>query len=145
MTPWTRLFVGLLVAGGTMAVCAASPGGGPQGARPEPANGASIYLTHCASCHGTSGRGDGAVAPYLRIPAADLTRIAARNRGVFPGERVRRIIDGRQRVRTHGDSDMPVWGPIFGRSSIRPDEAIVDATLGDLVAHLESLQERPAE
>jgi mono/diheme cytochrome c family protein len=35
--------------------------------------GAGLYSSHCASCHGTSGRGDGPAAKSLRIPPADLT------------------------------------------------------------------------
>ena len=48
------------------------------------ARGAPLYKQYCASCHGTSGRGDGAMRQYLRIPPADLPPIAAGNNGVFP-------------------------------------------------------------
>jgi mono/diheme cytochrome c family protein len=111
----------------------------------EPLDGASLFRAHCASCHGVSGRGDGAVAKFLRLPPANLTRISARNEGVFPADRVARVIDGRQVVRTHGDSTMPVWGPIFARSPIVGDEAAVDARIRALVEYLESIQEKPAE
>jgi mono/diheme cytochrome c family protein len=145
MTPWSKVAVGLMIVAGATALCAGRPDARASAAAAQRDEGASIYRAHCASCHGPTGRGDGAVAPYLRVAPPDLTRIAARNRGVFPADRVRRIIDGRQVLRTHGDSEMPVWGPIFGRSPILPDEGAIDATLGALVDHLESLQDRPAE
>jgi mono/diheme cytochrome c family protein len=142
MTPSTRSLAVVLILATMIPLCAARPGGGAPAAPPD---GAALYRAHCASCHGPAGRGDGAVAPYLRLPPADLTAIASRNRGVFPADRVRRIIDGRQAVRAHGDSDMPVWGPVFGRSPIVSDEAAIDATLRALVEHLASLQGRPAD
>lgn len=40
---------------------------------------------------------------------ADVTTYAARNGGVCPSERLRRIIDGRD-VPAHGEPEMPVWG-----------------------------------
>jgi hypothetical protein len=64
---------------------------------------------------------------------------------VFPTDRVARAIDGRNVVRTHGDSTMPVWGPIFARSPIVADEAAVEARIRALLAYLESMQERPGE
>lgn len=121
--------------------------GGPARTSParEAPDGASLFKAHCASCHGVSGRGDGAVARFLRLPPANLTRISARNDGAFPADRVARVIDGRQIVRTHGDSTMPVWGPIFARSPIVGDEAVVEARVRALVQYLESIQEKPAE
>ena len=64
--------------------------------------------TYCASCHGESGRGNGAVAIFLRRRPADLTQIAMRNKGTFPADRVYQMIDGRQAVKAHGESQMPV-------------------------------------
>ena len=145
MTPLTKAIIAVGVLAGAMALCATAPTARGHDGGAQPYDGSLLYRTHCASCHGADGRGDGAVAPYLRIPPADLTRIAARNSGVFPAERIRRIIDGRQVVPAHGRTDMPVWGPIFGRSPVIPDEVAIDRTLGALVDHIRSLQERPAE
>jgi hypothetical protein len=77
---------------------------------------------------------------YLRIAPADLTAIAARNKGRFPAEGVRRAIDGRQAVRSHGDSAMPIWGDAFSTS-----EADAAARIQALVAYLESIQTRSGE
>ena len=145
MTPLTKVTIAVGVLAGAMALCASAPDARGRDGAAQPYDGSLLYRSYCASCHGSSGRGDGAVAPHLRHPPANLTRLAARNNGVFPGERIRRIIDGRQVVPTHGQTDMPVWGPIFGRSPVIPDEAAIDRTLGALVEHIRSLQEHPAE
>ena len=115
-----------------------------SGVREQP-DGAFLFRAHCASCHGVSGRGDGAVAKFLKLPPANLTRMSARTGGVYTADRVARTIDGRHVVRTHGDSTMPVWGPIFARSPIVADEAAVEARISALVAYLESIQEQPAD
>ena len=57
-------------------------------------NGADIYRAHCATCHGLAGKGDGPVAPALNATMPDLSTIAQRSGGVFPVERVRKIISG---------------------------------------------------
>ena len=73
------------------------------------------YESHCATCHGVSGKGDGPRAAVLPIRPADLTMLAQRNGGIFPAERVAGIIDGRlsTEVVAHGDRTMPVWGITF--------------------------------
>ena len=81
--------------------------------------GQQLYRTHCASCHGTAGLGNGPLAEYLKVPPANLTAIAARNRGVFPTEVVHQVVDGRRVVKTHGDSTMPIWG-----GSMLPSRAV---------------------
>jgi len=105
--------------------------------------GATLYKTYCASCHGASGRGTGAVAVFLRVAPADLTQIAKRNKGVFSPEQVYRIIDGRQTVKTHGESQMPIWGDAFSKSMGGTDAKTVEAKIRELVDYLESIQEKP--
>ncbi len=70
------------------------------------------FNLYCASCHGESGNGDGPKAAGLEIRTPDLTTLTARY-GTFPAERLRRMIDGREDVKAHGDRDMPVWGVWF--------------------------------
>ena len=94
------------------------------------------FLTYCASCHGTDASGNGPVAPALRQPPADLTRISLGNSGVFPSVRVRRIIDGRDVV-AHGTPDMPVWGSVF-----RGGQDAVRARIDALVAYVEAIQQK---
>jgi mono/diheme cytochrome c family protein len=106
-------------------------------------SGRSVFTSYCASCHGQSARGDGPVAAFLKRKPADLTQIASRNNGTFPADRVSGMIDGRQVVRTHGDSEMPVWGDAFGKSITNADERGIKAKISALVDYLDSVQERP--
>ena len=75
----------------------------------EMSRGEHEYMNSCAACHGAEAKGDGPLAKLLTERVPDLTRIAERNGGVFPIDRVMDIIDGRKQIRAHGDS-MPVWG-----------------------------------
>jgi mono/diheme cytochrome c family protein len=103
-----------------------------------PPDGAQLYRTYCASCHGNRAAGDGPAAIAMQVPPPDLTRIAARNQGVFPAERVRQIIRGRGPA-VHGDRNMPVWGDVFARRVAgAPTDALIDA----LVRYLDGLQQR---
>lgn len=106
-------------------------------------DGKSVFTTYCASCHGESGRGNGAVAIFLRTRPADLTQIAIRNKGTFPSERVYQLIDGRQVVKPHGESQMPVWGDAFSKATTDSDERAIKVKIDALVAYLESIQEHP--
>ena len=107
-------------------------------------DGGTLYRTYCASCHGTGGRGDGPVAPHLKKPPANLTQIAVRSNGVFDAQKVGQFIDGRNVVRPHGPSEMPVWGDAFTRTTTESDEAAVRQKIEALVRYIETLQERPA-
>ena len=72
---------------------------------------------YCASCHGTTGKGDGPTASVLKTRPTDLTSLARRNDGAFPEVRVVEVVTGTGRqVDAHGSSGMPVWGPIFADS-----------------------------
>jgi mono/diheme cytochrome c family protein len=93
------------------------------------------YVNLCASCHGTSGKGDGPVGKFLNKPPADLTKLSERNSGVFPSERVYEIIDGRQEVGVHGPREMPIWGRAI---PIAPARA--RARIQEIVDYLATLQ-----
>jgi hypothetical protein len=115
----------------------------PQQKTVSQMTGMEMYESFCASCHGVRGKGDGPVAPLVKIGVPDLTRIAYRDGGEFPTEDVRRTIDGRFDRPAHGPRDMPVWGWQFYNSTTMndPDErARVDALIGKLVDYLRSIQ-----
>ncbi len=50
------------------------------------------YLNCCAVCHGESGKGDGPLAAQLKTTVSDLTEIQKNNGGVFPFDRLYRVI-----------------------------------------------------
>jgi mono/diheme cytochrome c family protein len=106
--------------------------------------GGETFRTYCATCHGTSARGDGPLASSMRRKPANLTEIAKRNGGVFPSEMVFKVIDGRQPIRGHGGPDMPAWGDAFTKSREAGDEERVKSVIQALVDYLDSIQLRPA-
>jgi mono/diheme cytochrome c family protein len=123
-------------------------GGAPASAQ-EPGNHAALgsyfFKTYCATCHGTSARGDGPLADSMRRRPSNLTEIAKRNKGTYPKELVYKIIDGRAKVPGHGGPDMPVWGDAFMRTSESADEASVKHRIQALVDYLETVQARDAQ
>lgn len=105
--------------------------------------GARLFRTHCATCHGTDARGNGPMAEQVRRVPPDLTDYTARNGGVFPSERLYRIVDGRN-VPSHGDRDMPVWGDVFSRSQDGLTDEAVKARIEAIVRYLQGIQRRVA-
>jgi mono/diheme cytochrome c family protein len=112
-----------------------------SGAQLARANGRALFLEHCASCHGASGRGDGPVASSLRHFPSDLTQFAKRNGGVFPSAKVHRIIEGRD-VGAHGSGEMPVWGHVFRTMPSETSDGSAAERIEAIVLYLESIQER---
>jgi mono/diheme cytochrome c family protein len=139
------LISGLLALVGLTTVSILEAAGGGIGQEQARFSGRTLFLTYCASCHGTSARGDGPLAENLRKPPPDLTQFARQNKGAFPSEMVRRIIDGREPVKGHGGSDMPVWGDAFSRTQEDSDPASVKQKIQALVDFLESIQERAGQ
>jgi nucleotide-binding universal stress UspA family protein/mono/diheme cytochrome c family protein len=107
--------------------------------------GGELFRTYCASCHGTSARGDGPLASTMTRKPTDLTEIAKRNGDHYPPELVFRTIDGRKPIRGHGGPDMPVWGDAFARSRDVSSDEQVKKMIQSLVDFLESIQTRPAQ
>ena len=63
---------------------------------PGVAQGQQLYAQYCASCHGSTGKGDGPEGRSLTTPkASDLTQIAKGNNGKFPFYETMLIIEGR--------------------------------------------------
>lgn len=136
------LVAALVMACGLLLPGLAAPAAAQEYRQVTPA--ATVFSTYCASCHGTSARGDGPLASNMIKKPANLTEIAQRNGGKFPSEMVFRTIDGRQPVRGHGGPDMPVWGDAFSRSREAGDADRVKAVIQSLVDYLDSIQVRPA-
>jgi mono/diheme cytochrome c family protein len=100
--------------------------------------GRTVYLRYCVTCHGDGARGDGPLAKDLRVPVPDITTLAARSGGIYPEERVVRIISKGNEVRGHGSEDMPAWGSAFNRTD--GIEAPVDEAIRNLARYLGSVQ-----
>jgi mono/diheme cytochrome c family protein len=103
-------------------------------------SGRDLFRTYCATCHGTTGRGNGPTAEELRHRPADLTQLAKQNGGVFNSALLHRIVDGRT-VKAHGTMEMPVWGDAF-KWRLGLDEDGIKTRIEALVRYLESIQER---
>ena len=114
---------------------------------PIPADpGRGDFMTYCAACHGVSGIGDGTVAEFLTLTAANLTQLSLKNGGIFPRQRAIEVIDGRAQVSVHGERDMPVWGDWFkfeadSDGAGTKTEKVVRERITALVDYLESLQQ----
>jgi mono/diheme cytochrome c family protein len=102
-------------------------------------SGETLYVNHCAVCHGKSGRGDGPFAGILRVAPADLTTLAARNGGTFPDAAVTRFVDGQSVPPAHGTRQMPVWGRWLGKP-IAPGTSSEEVARGEILAILEYLK-----
>lgn len=108
---------GLRTWGFVLLAAGALPGQGDAETDEIVLRGAWEYHEACAVCHGRDGSGDTAMHEILKVPPTDLTRLSERNGGVFPFDRVFRVIDGRAEVKGHGTSAMPVWGSTFRREA----------------------------
>ncbi|MCK5575500.1 MAG: cytochrome c [Sphingomonadales bacterium] len=96
---------------------------------------------YCASCHGVDAKGNGPISRALVMKPSDLTRIAARNEGTFPDERVLGIIDGRADILAHGPREMPVWGYEFDWDPLRmPVNPDAKTRIHHLVDYLKTIQ-----
>ncbi len=106
------------------------------------------YVHQCASCHGTTAKGDGPLRPFLVKPPSDLTTLAQRHDGKLPEQQVREMIDGRgmNEPGPHGNREMPVWGQRFRddaqetRLGRWKPERKVRQRLDALVTYLQSVQ-----
>ena len=79
----------------------------------------------------------------LRTPPPDLTTLAKRHDGKYPAGFVSAVLIFGKSFASHGSEDMPIWGSRFKKL-----DPIHDPTgqqhIDDLVAYIQSLQEKPA-
>jgi mono/diheme cytochrome c family protein len=107
----------------------------------DPPSGAQTYATHCASCHGLHGEGDGPVASVMQINVPNLRTLVQRHGGEFPADAVEGFIDGRNLPVAHGDRVMPVWGDVFDTTSrLLEDAPAARARIDAVVEYLRELQ-----
>lgn len=137
----------VVVGGALLWVSAQSVGAQEMGPGGRIITGKGEFRNHCAQCHGMDGKGDGPVAPALKVVPANLTMLAKNNGGVFPEERVLNSLKGTEQIEAHGTkgTPMPVWGLAFRASTesgtgadFTPQE--VDKKVKLLVDYIKSIQ-----
>jgi len=107
----------------------------------NPVSGARLYKQYCAVCHGIDLKGHGPLSTELKTPPADLTTLAQRHDGKFPDAYVEDVLRNGVKTPAHGDTEMPVWGPLF--ASIRgTDPELVSLRIINLVNYIKSMQRR---
>jgi mono/diheme cytochrome c family protein len=102
------------------------------------------FQSHCAVCHGVDASGNGIMSKYLTLKPANLTQLSKKYGGKFPFWQIYRTIDGREEVRGHGVSQMPVWGQRFRTESGGNDPGAKSQAAGrilSLVFYLQHIQE----
>ena len=109
------------------------------------------YKSNCASCHGMDGKGNGPFAEFLKSGSPSLRVLSKNNGGVFPYDRVYKIIDGRAAVKSHGPSEMPIWGDQYRAESVKTHgpffgdyyaEDAIQARILSLIDYLHKLQDK---
>jgi mono/diheme cytochrome c family protein len=84
-------------------------------------DGAQMFASYCAACHGKLGRGDGPAAAALKVKPADLTQLKKNHGGTFSNKDFEEKINGMAMSSAHGTTDMPIWGPIFREIAGSPE------------------------
>ena len=106
-----------------------------------PTSGSQMYGSYCAPCHGTDGKGHGAVASALRTPPTDLTTVAKMNHGVFPDTHIVTVLQFGKEIPAHHGAAMPAWGPILGKmNQSNPQDRLL--RISNLSRYLETIQVR---
>jgi hypothetical protein len=107
------------------------------------ASGEEMYISYCAACHGTSGKGDGPAASEFKTPPTNLTIICPKSQcGQFPSGYIAQVIEnGPQDAKAHGSKDMPVWGSLFrSLHSTSSTDSMVKLRINNLSKYIETLQ-----
>ena len=95
-----------------------------------PRSGLSNYQSHCASCHGAGGKGDGWTAWLYRLKMRDLTDAAYVQ--ALPDDYIFQVI--KHGGASLGKPGMPSWS-----------QELDDREIRDLVVHIRSLAAPPQE
>jgi mono/diheme cytochrome c family protein len=102
-------------------------------------SGKEMFISYCAVCHGKDAKGDGPAASAMKTPPTDLTLLAQRNGGKYSATHVSAVLKGQAIKASHGDQDMPVWGPLFSTIS-QGNQGQVQQRISNLVNYVGSLQ-----
>lgn len=107
--------------------------------RVSPANGQQMYMTYCAPCHGTDGRGNGPAANSMQSQPVDLTTLARTNHGKYPDAHVVAVLrHGAENAPAHS-ATMPKWGPLLAKlTDVNQQEK--ELRISNLSRYLQSIQ-----
>jgi mono/diheme cytochrome c family protein len=105
----------------------------------SPTSGKEMFAQYCAPCHGADGKGSGPAASAMKVPPTDLTQLAKKRDGKFPGNSVTSVLKFGSGPGAHGSADMPVWGPSFQWLD-KFHDAVVQQRISNLVTYIETLQ-----
>ncbi len=83
-------------------------------------------------------KGSGPASAAMKVRPPDLTLIAKKNNGKFPQAEIEQVITGGKMKRSHGSSEMPVWGPVFHR--VERDQDLGLLRINNLMKYLGSIQ-----
>ena len=103
-------------------------------------DGRDSFEFYCAPCHGRDGGGHGALVERLKTKPPDLRRLAQRNGGDFPRDRVLAFVTSGDPSTSEHRSEMPPWGEAF--AGLERSEILVTIRISNIVRYLESLQIR---
>ena len=132
--------LGALALSGTFAAAQQKPVVKSQTIKPTPVDDPkAMFQEYCTPCHGKTGKGDGPAALAMKKAPADLTKISARNGGVFPQAKISRFIAGLDEIPSHGSRDMPVWGDLF--KSLPSGAQNMPLRVQNLTDYLKTLQQ----
>ncbi len=107
----------------------------------SPGSGEEMFKSYCASCHGVDAKGNGPAAPALKVSPPDLTLLAQRNGGKYPGAHVEAVLRfGAENYPVHGSKDMPVWGPALASISGGLGSGQTAQRIHNLSQYIETLQ-----
>jgi mono/diheme cytochrome c family protein len=107
----------------------------------SPASGKEMYISYCAVCHGTDGKGGGPAASALKAAPTDLTLLSKTNQGKYPSLKVAASIRGEDSLPAHGSKEMPVWGKLFWSMS-SGHHSEVQQRVVNLNEYIESIQQK---
>jgi mono/diheme cytochrome c family protein len=108
---------------------------------PPPPSSIDSFMTHCSSCHGPQGEGDGPVAAAMSVTMPNLRNLSQRNGGEFPADEVASYIDGRNLPTAHGERYMPVWGEVFDATArIVAGAEPASSRIDDILEYLRRIQ-----
>jgi mono/diheme cytochrome c family protein len=101
-------------------------------------SGEELFKKHCAVCHGNDLKGVRPVPAPYRVPP-NLTTLARRHGGKFPGAHVSDVLRNGVTMPAHGPAQMPTWGTDF-REMEGLDSTQVKLRISNLTDYIKSRQ-----